>query len=111
MKSTTTIKELPISEIQILPEVMPRLESDWHQEHRYAAALDAGAKSPPICVVMERGQAYLIDGRHRINAFLARQRHSIDCEILDLPRDRWLLEAAARNDRHGFPLTYQDKLR
>lgn len=111
MKATTKLKQLPISDIKIPPEAYPRVQVDWRQVERYGDALDAGAEFPPIAVAMERGQAYVIDGQHRMRAFSARGKQTIECEILDLPRKRWLLEAASWNDRHGNPLSYQDKLR
>lgn len=110
MKAKT--KQLPISDIKIPPEAYPRVQVDWRQVERYGDALDAGAEFPPIAVAIERGQAYVIDGQHRMRAFAARGKQTIECDIIDdLPRKRWLLEAASRNDRHGNPLSYQDKLR
>ncbi len=104
------LKLLGISELVEDKELYPREAYGWQTAFHYASAMKAGAKFPPVTVAFFAGKNYLIDGKHRIEAYKMNKEKSVQCEVLkNLDRKKIYLEAIKRNIANGRPLTPYDK--
>jgi len=95
--------EVEIDKIRYIKELYPRQGIDEEAIKRYRTALD---KLPPIVISKEY---ILIDGYHRLIAHKIEGRTRIEAEILDIDKDKILIEAIKRNATHGKQLTYEEK--
>jgi transposase len=87
--------------------IYPR--SEWSQAtvNRYAEALAAGERFPPI--VLESGTNRLLDGMHRARAHQAAELDTIDVEYHDIPAGvPAKLYAASLSAKHGDRVTGED---
>jgi len=95
--------EVEIDKIRYIKELYPRQGIDEEAIKRYRTALD---KLPPIVISKEY---ILVDGYHRLIAHKIEGRTRIEAEILDIDKDKILIEAIKRNATHGKQLTYEEK--
>ncbi|MFA7295688.1 MAG: hypothetical protein WC211_00710 [Dehalococcoidia bacterium] len=75
----------------------------------YAEALKSGAKFPPIHVVEEGDDLWLVDGFHRHAAHLREKRGVIDAQVKQGTRRDAILAAVGANRTHGLRRTNADK--
>ncbi len=107
------MKRLRLDVLQEAEEVYPRSHVDWHTVAAYKEALRSKATFPPVVAAPLEGRdgLYLLDGWHRVGAFRALGRRTIQCEVLqEMPEAEALLEATRRNAAHGRPMGFTEKL-
>jgi DNA-directed RNA polymerase specialized sigma24 family protein len=95
--------KVKIEDIKFSKELYPRFGLDNETVNLYLLNLDA---LPPIVLTKN---FTLIDGYHRLTAYKLAGRSEIEAEILDIPEDQVLVEAARRNALHGKQLTREEK--
>ncbi|MBX0310833.1 MAG: ParB N-terminal domain-containing protein [Sulfurihydrogenibium sp.] len=105
------IKEIPISEINIIQGLLPRVETHTVEEkvEEYKEAMEMGSEFPPISVWKKGNEYWLIDGMHRLMASKRIGKTTIKAEIVELEN---MIEAkimAITKNRHGLPLTKEEK--
>jgi predicted HTH domain antitoxin len=95
--------KIRIEDIKFSKDLYPRFGLDNETVNLYLLNLDA---LPPIVLTKN---FTLIDGYHRLTAYKLAGRSEIEAEILDIPEDQVLVEAAKRNAIHGKQLTKEEK--
>lgn len=111
--------KLQLSQIGVIPKYYPRVngQADWLTVHRYTDALRANSKFdfPPVVVVKVVGLAdfeyryLLIDGAHRVRAYIAAGRDEIPVIVENIPRSTWFARSVELNSTHGRGLDTGDK--
>lgn len=95
--------KVSIDEIKVIQDLYPRM---GHSQ----AIVDSYRKNieglPPIVVSKD---LVLVDGYHRYLAFRLEGKREIEAEIVDIPADRVLFEAAKYNSKHGWQLSLGEK--
>jgi hypothetical protein len=103
-------KLLKISEIVFDEELYPRQQYDWQTAYRYSEAMKAGALFPPINVALFAGKNYLIDGKHRIEAFKLAKEEYIEAFVKPIKsRNAIFIAAVKSNIVHGRQLSSFDR--
>lgn len=103
---------LAITEIVQDKSVYPRHHYGWQTAYDYAMSMKAGAKFPAIVVAEYAGNKYLVDGKHRIEAYKINKEKFVQCKILKgLSKQQIYLEAIKRNIANGRPLSPYDKVK
>ena len=102
------LRELPVDEIVLEPDLNLRDRLDPEAIERYA---DAFEDLPPVTVFEVDEQWLLADGFHRHAAFLARKRPTIPALIRRGSFAEALDYAAGANLAHGLPLRRQERRR
>ena len=95
--------ELPISDINIKESHANQARTTALQPElsaKYRRALDLGAMFPPI-VCTPKG--VVVDGNHRVDAFLAAGRDCIPAFIVDINLEQFKLLTPAANGHNGEP--------
>ncbi|MBX0310391.1 MAG: helix-turn-helix domain-containing protein, partial [Sulfurihydrogenibium sp.] len=105
------IKEIPVSKIEVIQGLLPRVETHTVEDkvEEYKEAMEMGAEFPPITVWLKNNEYWLIDGMHRLLATKRLGKKTIKAEVVEL---KDMLEAkivAITKNRHGLPLTKQEK--
>jgi len=102
-------KLLGISQINEDTELYPRNHYNWFTGNKYAKAMQTGSIFPPITVALFAGKYYLVDGKHRLEAFKTNKQESVQAEVLKgLTRANIFAEAVKRNVIHGASLSTQE---
>jgi transposase/uncharacterized ParB-like nuclease family protein len=106
-----TITEIPVSKIEIIQGLMPRVETHTIEEkvEEYREAMELGSEFPPITVWLKNNEYWLIDGMHRLMASKKLGKATIKAEVVEL---KDMLEAkivAITKNRHGIPLSKSEK--
>jgi hypothetical protein len=100
---------LKINEIIIEKKLYPRIESDYETSKRYVEAMESGAEFPPIVVAEKNNKYYLIDGKHRLDAYLINKKEVVEVEIINgLTEEEIFIESVKRNIGHGRPFSEED---
>ncbi|MFZ2632907.1 MAG: hypothetical protein WA017_02695 [Desulfosalsimonadaceae bacterium] len=70
-------------------------------------AMECGEYFPPIKLVRDpkTGLYILLDGKHRLEAYIMRNEAEIMADILYLPEEHWLMASARFNSKSSKPLT------
>jgi ParB-like chromosome segregation protein Spo0J len=105
------IKDVEVSKIEVIQGLLPRVETHTVEEkvEEYKEAMSLGSEFPPITVWLKNNEYWLIDGMHRLLASKRLGKETIKAEVLEL---KDMLEAkvvAITKNRHGLPLTKQEK--
>jgi len=106
------IREIPVNKIEIIQGLLPRVETHTIEDkiEEYKEAMELGSEFPPITLWQKGNEEYwLIDGMHRLMASKRLGKETIKAEIVEL---KDMLEAkvvAITKNRHGLPLTKQEK--
>jgi ParB-like chromosome segregation protein Spo0J len=105
------IREIPVSKIEVIQGLLPRVETHTVEDkvEEYREAMEIGSEFPPITVWQKGDEFWLIDGMHRLMASKRLGRETIKAEIVEL---KDMLEAeilAITKNRHGLPLTKEEK--
>ena len=104
-------KQLRLDQIEIDPEVQPRVDRDDDVIVDYAEAMRGGAKFPEL-VVFESDSHYLLaDGHYRLAAMhrLEPKPETVRCRVLKGDKRIAMLWAAGANAEHGAQRTNKDK--
>lgn len=106
-----SVHEVPIDSLVLDFRVQPRVDG-LRESHVRALveALRSGAVLPPLLVTPHPdGRRYtVIDGAHRLEAFRRVGLQTVQVVVRD-SADFW--DAFIANQRHGFPLTVEDRKR
>lgn len=101
------VDRLPVSSIVVDDTIYPRSQPSEATIRRYAEALAAGDRFPPV--VLERDTNRLLDGMHRARAHQAAGVEAIDVEYHEVPVGvPAKLYAASLSARHGDRLSGED---
>ena len=104
------IKLIDLNQIYIDEAIYPRVQMGWLTSYDYSESMKAGAKFSPIVVNQYAGKYYLIDGRHRMDAYKKNKVKSVKCEVLKLRSiETMFQESIRRNISNGRALSPQDK--
>lgn len=100
---------LKIREIVVESKLYPRIESDSETSKRYAEAMESGADFPPVVVAEKNKKYYLVDGKHRLDAYDLNKKEVVDVEVLMGLNEREIfIESVKRNIGHGRPFSEED---
>lgn len=100
---------LKIKEIKEKENLYPRKEYDQILVRRYADEMKAGATFPPIKVTTQGKKFFLVDGKHRIGAYLINNEEIVEAIVLDELTDKEIFfEAVKSNLSHGKGLSEED---
>ena len=88
-----------IDDIQFEKDIYPRDDYDKETVNKYRLNID----NLPAIDISKDG-SFLIDGYHRIIAHRLEKKETIEANILDIPKEDILWEAAKKNSRHGKQL-------
>lgn len=104
--------EISIRNIRLDGGLQIRTDMDSQVVKEYAGLMDkeGGNPLPPIQVVKDGDNYWLVDGFHRVYAARAAGKDTIEAEVLegDLNQAAWL--AVAANKTHGLRRTQADKV-
>jgi len=101
------VGEIAIEQIVWDPSIYPRSKWSSSTVERYAEALEAGARFPPV--VLEAGTNRLLDGKHRLEAYKLAGRTTILAEWHKVPEGMSpKYYAATLSAAHGDRLSYAD---
>ncbi len=116
------MRSVNLSKIKYDPQYYPRVngKEDWMTVLQYKEALEADptladSKTnkdafPPIVVVtLPNGFFLLIDGLHRMKAFIALGLETIYAEVEQIPKSKWLVRSVELNIPNGRRLDNGDK--
>ncbi len=104
------IRLLDVKQIFVDKEIYPRTQYGWQTAYDYSESMKAGAVFPPIVVNFYAGKYYLIDGKHRIEAYKTNKVKSVKCIVLNIKsKAEMYKKAIAMNIGNGRALTPQDK--
>jgi hypothetical protein len=98
-----------IALIVIDPGMQPRCETSEETVEEYSAAMQQGAKFPPVSLVSDGAHFYPCDGVHRILAAKRGGFSEIDADVSSGTRRDALLKAFDANHTHGLKLSNADK--
>jgi len=105
------IKDVQVSKIEVIQGLLPRVETHTVEDkvEEYKEAMSLGSEFPPITVWLKNNEYWLIDGMHRLMATKRLGRETIKAEVVEL---KDMLEAkvlAITKNKHGLPLTKEEK--
>jgi len=105
-------KILKIEHVKVDDKYYPRMKWDWQTSYKYSMAVKSGATFPLIEVAMINGQYYLVDGRHRIEAYRMLKADHVQVLVNDQIKDlkKLYIVAVQRNVIHGKQFGSQDKV-
>lgn len=102
-------KTLPLKKIRLDGDTQSRLSLSDELIHQYAALMKDGHIFPPLLVVFDGADYWLVDGFHRRWSAIKAGIDKLKCEIVEGTREdaRWLSYGV--NKDHGLPRTNEDK--
>ena len=88
------------------PKYYPRQEVDQKRILEFVEAMECDEHFPPIKVVYIKkiGKYVLLDGKHRLEAYILRGEIEILAYIFDFPEEHWLMVSARFNGKSSKPL-------
>lgn len=104
------IASIPLSEVLVAESTQTRAAVDEATVERYAEALIAGERLPPV-IVFGEGPYHLADGFHRYRAHERAGFPRIPCEIRRGGKREAFRFALGANHGHGLPRTRADRRR
>jgi len=106
-------KIVKIKEIYIDEELYPREKLLQTAIHEYAFKMREGEVFPAIWLADYKGKLYLVDGRHRLEAFLENGEEYIQAEIQSNFKNKEdiFLASVKANLKHGTRLKQKDKIK
>ncbi|MFW6174001.1 MAG: ParB N-terminal domain-containing protein [Elusimicrobiota bacterium] len=104
--------KVKIDEIYFDEELYPRSAYNWQTGYIYSQSMKAGAKFPPITIALYKGTKYLVDGKHRLEAYKINKKKEIEAVIYTgWNRKKIFLEAVKANIAHGRNLSPYERRR
>ena len=102
-------KLLRINEIKFDKELYPRNSYAWNIVQKYKLHLKNGANFPPIKVWLHKNKHYLIDGKHRIEAYKQLKREYIQSIVYNFKTSQEAyIESVKSNMQHGLQFSAYD---
>jgi hypothetical protein len=106
-----TIEIIKTGDIVFDDKIYPRNKPSWILSHEYSEKIKTGIKFPPIIVGKYRNKKYLIDGYHRLSAYMTNSIDFIECEIRKYDsKEEMFIDSVKANATHGRPFTFQEKI-
>ncbi len=107
---------LKIEDIIVEDKLYPRVKSNESIINSYIKDMKNGNIFPPLYVGLFKGKYYLIDGRHRLEAYksrLPKEEWFVNCEIKSnfTDFDDMFLASFRANMAHGSRLNKNDKIK
>ncbi len=102
-----------IKEIILDEKLYPRVKSNERIITSYIKDMKKGDVFPSLFIGLFKGKKYLIDGRHRLEAYKALGEKYVNCEVkTNFPDfDDMFLASFRSNMAHGIRLNKKDKMR
>jgi len=99
--------KIPIKKIVTDPRYYPRAIVDQGRILEFVEAMEYGEYFPPIKLVRDpkTGLYILLDGKHRLEAYIMRNEVEIMADIITIPEEHWLMASARFNGKSSKPLT------
>jgi uncharacterized ParB-like nuclease family protein len=107
--SETHFKSLSINAIRIDGGTQSRVAIDNDVVAEYSAAIADGAVMPPITVMFDGTDYWLVDGFHRLHAAIAAVKTSIQAHVQTGTQREAQLFSFGANGCHGLRRTNEDK--
>lgn len=104
-----SIEELSLTSLKINGGTQPRQAISDETVLEYAEALRDGAVFPPVVVVRDGANLWLVDGFHRFHAHRRCGRETIAAEVRDGTLRDAVLYSLSANVEHGLRRTNADK--
>ncbi|MDX2137958.1 MAG: ParB/RepB/Spo0J family partition protein [Chloroflexota bacterium] len=86
-----------------------RVLIDSEKVNEYAALLEEGVQLPPITVISDSIDFWVVDGWHRLRAYQKLGRDSIPAVVQVGNRNEAMIAALGANSAHGLPRSNDDK--
>lgn len=104
-------KTIKISQVKLDNEYYPRLKWSWQTSYDYSKSMEAGIEFPLIEVAIIDDSHYLVDGKHRLEAYKMLKEEFVTVLINEDIKDlkKLFVEAVKRNITHGRPFSVQEK--
>lgn len=102
-------RTISLNKIRLDGDTQSRLSLDENVIHEYSALMEAGQEFPPLLVVFDGADYWLVDGFHRRWAAIKTKLEKLKCLVVEGTREtaRWMSYAV--NKDHGLPRTNEDK--
>lgn len=111
LTATENIVEIPIQDINIIEEYLPRFQIHQETIEQYAEAILEKAHFPPITITKKENQYILVDGMHRLKAHELLGYTTIEAKIIKYTSELEILEIALQsNMTHGQKLTKEEEM-
>lgn len=104
-----SIEELSLTSLKINGGTQPRQAISDETVLEYAEALRDGAVFPPVMVVRDGANLWLVDGFHRFHAHRSCGRETIAAEVRDGTLRDAVLHSLSANVEHGLRRSNADK--
>lgn len=104
-----TVREIPISSIQVDLEFYIRSPSEQSDIDTYVYAIERGDRLPPLTVFQDGDSYWLADGYLRLEAFRKVGRSQILVEIFKGGQRDAILYSLSANASHGLARTSADQ--
>lgn len=102
--------KVPLAEIYFDEDFYPRTQPSWQTAYIYSQNMLSGSKFPPITLALFKGKKYLVDGKHRYEAYKLLKKKNILAETFTGWDKRKIYEEAVRrNMAHGQTLSPYEK--
>ena len=101
---------LRIDEVIVDEGLYPRNGLNWLHAHDYAESMRCGVSFPPIVVARIKKKFFLVDGRHRLEAYNSIGEEYVTTTVLKgLTKKEIYIEAVKRNITHGIQFSPYEK--
>jgi len=98
-----------VANIVVSEEIYPRNHPNWFLSNKYSKAMKAGAVFPPITLGLYQRRRYLIDGKHRLEAYKLNNQTEVQATIVPFTdKGKMFAEAVKLNCEHGQALSTQE---
>lgn len=110
MGSRKIIKSVKIEDIFFDEDLYPRTQSNWQTSYDYAQSMKTGSKFPMIILALLNKKLYLVDGKHRLEAYKQLKVKSVKAVIYTGWNKKKIFEEAIKfNIAHGRGLSPYEK--
>ncbi len=105
------IEMVKIEDLVLDNEIYPRLQVRYETVQKYKEAMRAGSVFPPIIVAQYKGELYLLDGWHRVEASKRLGAEKMQAILLKpKSKEEMFKKAVEYNTEHGRTLSTQEKV-
>lgn len=101
---------VPIKEVYFDEELYPRSSFNWQTSYDYSQSMKTGAKFPEIVLAVLNKRKYLVDGKHRLEAYKSLKITEVKAIIhTGWNKKKIYIEAVKANISHGRVLSPYEK--